>query len=101
MRPENGSAPEHYRAYVGRKVALILGGGILAAIMFFVSVSVGSVSIPIPDIIATLLGWQGTGLYNTIIWNIRIPQALTAVVAGAGLAIAGVAMQSVLRNPLA
>lgn len=101
MRPENGSAPEHYRAYVGRKIALILGGGILAVIMFFVSVSVGSVSIPIPDIIATLLGWQGTGLYNTIIWNIRIPQALTAVVAGAGLAIAGVAMQSVLRNPLA
>ncbi|HJJ97051.1 MAG TPA: iron chelate uptake ABC transporter family permease subunit, partial [Methanocorpusculum sp.] len=101
MQRENGSAPEHYRAYVGRKIALILGGVVLAVIMFFVSVSVGAVSIPVPDIIATLLGGQGTGLYERIIWSIRIPQALTAIVAGAGLAIAGVAMQSILRNPLA
>lgn len=69
--------------------------------MFFVSVSVGAVNIPLPDIIATLFGGGGTGLYERIIWNIRIPQALTAVVAGAGLAIAGVAMHSILRNLLA
>ena len=60
MKPENGAAVEHYRDYVVRKIALMLGGVILAVIMFFVSVAVGSVSIPIPDIIATLLGWQGT-----------------------------------------
>ncbi|MDV0443204.1 iron ABC transporter permease [Methanorbis rubei] len=90
-----------YRAYVARKIALILFGVAFTVIMFFVSVSVGAVSIPIPDILGTLLGGQGTGLFERIIWNIRIPQALTAIVAGAGLAIAGVAMQSILRNPLA
>lgn len=101
MSQENEPQQKNYRAYVQRKITIIFAGIILTVILFFVSVSVGAVSIPLPDIIATLLGGQGTGLYERIIWNIRIPQALTAVVAGAGLAIAGVAMQSILRNPLA
>ncbi len=101
MHLDEGEKPEQYRMYVRRKIAFILAGSILAVVMFFVSVSVGAVSIPIPDIVGTLFGGQGTGLYERIIWNIRIPQALTAIVAGAGLAIAGVAMQSILRNPLA
>lgn len=95
----------HYKSYVGKKVTAILIGVIVSVVMFLVSVSVGAVSIPIPDILTTLFGGtgvtEGTGLYERIIWNIRIPQALTAVVAGAGLAISGIAMQSVLRNPLA
>ena len=90
-----------YKDYIGKKIAVITVGIFLIVIMFLVSVSVGAVRIPIPDIIATLLNGAGTGLYERIIWNIRIPQALTAIVAGAGLAVAGVAMQSVLRNPLA
>ena len=93
--------PKDYKAYVGKKVTVILIGIAATIVMFLVSVSVGAVSIPIPDIIATIFGGGGTSLYERIIWNIRIPQALTAIVAGAGLAIAGVAMQSVLRNPLA
>ena len=93
--------PTNYKAYVSRKVTVILIGIIATIVMFLVSVSVGAVSIPIPDIIATIFGGGGTSLYERIIWNIRIPQALTAIVAGAGLAIAGVSMQSVLRNPLA
>ncbi|HKM41970.1 MAG TPA: iron ABC transporter permease [Methanocorpusculum sp.] len=90
-----------YQKYIGRKISIIIIGIILTIVMFLVSVSVGAVSIPIPDIIATIFGGGGTSLYERIIWNIRIPQALTAIVAGAGLAIAGVSMQSVLRNPLA
>ena len=90
-----------YKAYVSKKITIILIGIVATIVMFLVSVSVGAVSIPIPDIIATIFGGGGTSLYERIIWNIRIPQALTAIVAGAGLAIAGVSMQSVLRNPLA
>ncbi|MDO9523739.1 MAG: iron ABC transporter permease [Methanocorpusculum sp.] len=93
--------PNIYKAYVSKKVTVILIGIAATIVMFLISVSVGAVSIPIPDIIATIFGGGGTSLYERIIWNIRIPQALTAIVAGAGLAIAGVAMQSVLRNPLA
>ena len=40
------------------------------------------------------------GKWDKIIWKIRLPQALAAIVAGVGLSVAGVAMQSILRNPL-
>ncbi len=91
-----------YHIYIGKKVTSIVIGIIASILMFLVAVSVGAVSIPIPDVITTILGGAGgTGLFERIIWNIRIPQALTAIVAGSGLAIAGIAMQSVLKNPLA
>ncbi len=91
-----------YISYVHRKITAILLGIAAAVVMFLVSISVGAISIPIPDVVATILGGPGgTSLFERAIWNIRIPQALTAIAAGAGLAIAGVAMQSVLRNPLA
>lgn len=93
---------EDYKSYVGRKYTAIFLGIAVTVIMFLVSISVGSVSIPIPDVISTILGGPGgTSLVERVIWNIRIPQALTAIAAGAGLAVAGVTMQSVLRNPLA
>ncbi len=93
---------EDYMSYVGRKYTAIFLGIAVTVVMFLVSISVGSVSIPIPDVISTILGGPGgTSLVERVIWNIRIPQALTAIAAGAGLAVAGVAMQSVLRNPLA
>ena len=40
-------------------------------------------------------------LYGNIIWKSRVPQALTALVAGAGLSVSGLQMQTVFRNPLA
>lgn len=93
---------EDYKSYVGRKYTAIFLGIAVTVVMFLVSISVGSVSIPIPDVISTILGGPGgTSFVERVIWNIRIPQALTAIAAGAGLAVAGVAMQSVLRNPLA
>lgn len=93
---------EDYKSYVGRKYTAIFLGIAVTVVMFLVSISVGSVSIPIPDVISTILGGPGgTSLVERVIWNIRIPQALTAIAAGAGLAVAGVTMQSVLRNPLA
>ena len=47
----------------------------------------------------------GTGnesvIWQNIIWKSRVPQALTALVAGAGLSVSGLQMQTVFRNPLA
>ena len=93
---------EDYKSYVGKKAGILIAGIILCVVLFLITISVGAITIPLPDVIATIFkGPGGTGLFDRALWNIRIPQALTAVVAGAGLAIAGVAMQSVLRNPLA
>jgi len=67
----------------------------------FLAISVGAVSIPPLEVLQTLLGSGTSVKWERIIWNIRLPHALAAIVAGTGLAVAGVAMQSILRNPLA
>lgn len=71
-------------------------------IFFFLNLVLGSVSIPFRSVWNIL--W-GTGdesiIWQNIIWKSRVPQALTALVAGAGLAISGLQMQTVFRNPLA
>ena len=49
----------------------------------------------------TTVSTENLSSVDRIVWNIRLPQALAAITAGVGLSIAGVAMQSILRNPLA
>lgn len=63
---------------------------------------VGSVAIPIGDVIRILTG-QGcdSEVWNNIVLNTRLPQTLTAIACGAGLSIAGLEMQTVFHNPLA
>ena len=70
-------------------------------ILFILAISVGAVAIPPTEVLQTLLGSSASMKWTRIIWNIRLPQAIAAIVAGIGLAVAGVAMQSILRNPLA
>ena len=92
--------PADYKAHIGRKVSFIIGGLVCLAVMFVAAISVGAVRIPVMELIPTLFGKTMAGKWDIIIWNIRMPQALTAVVGGAGLAAAGAMMQSILRNPL-
>ncbi|MDD4254853.1 MAG: iron ABC transporter permease [Methanofollis sp.] len=93
-------APKEYNQYIGRKYAVILGGLLILFILVIISISVGAVAIPPLDVVRTLTGTTISDKYNTIIWNIRLPQVLAAVCAGIGLSVAGAAMQSILRNPL-
>ncbi len=77
-----------------------MGGLLLLFIMLIYSISVGAVTIPPYEVLQTLMGQSVSTKWDSIIWNIRLPQALAAIVAGAGLSVAGVVMQSILRNPL-
>lgn len=88
-----------YEQFTNRKVLFMGFCLVLLFVTFLYAVATGPVHIPVTDVVAILLG-SGAGTRRTIIWQIRIPQALAAVVAGAGLAVAGAAMQNVLRNPL-
>lgn len=100
MHFSDGQVPVEYRRYIGWKVAFVsVSGGLLAAALV-VAVSLGAAGIPVTEVAKSLLGWAVSVRHDVIIWNIRLPQALTAIVAGAGLAVAGTAMQSILRNPL-
>ncbi|AGW12540.1 putative transporter permease [Megalodesulfovibrio gigas DSM 1382 = ATCC 19364] len=65
-----------------------------------VSVAVGAASVPVSQVVRSLLGLEVPRQVEVIVWNIRLPQALACLIAGCGLALAGAAMQSILRNPL-
>jgi len=100
MHLEDGVIPAEYTRYIGRKTAANAAGLALLLLLLFVSISVGAVAIPLADVFRTLFTGSGSRRWEIIILGIRLPQALAAVVAGAGLAVSGVTMQSVLRNPL-
>ena len=69
---------------------------------FLASVALGSVRIPLADVTAALLGGEvSRASWAEIVWQLRLPKALAAVLAGAALATSGLAMQTLFRNPLA
>ncbi|WP_423186723.1 FecCD family ABC transporter permease [Alishewanella sp. d11] len=66
------------------------------------SLQIGSVQLSIVDVWQVLSGQiQPDSLSQTIIWQIRLPRLVTAMLVGAGLAVAGAVLQNVSRNPLA
>lgn len=75
---------------------------LLIALCFFLNIAIGTIAIPVRDAFGILLGEEHQSLvWQNIILKSRLPQALTAMVAGAGLAISGLQMQTVFHNPLA
>ena len=87
-----------------KRPTLLLMLVILASIFLFflLNLLLGSVHIPFRAVWNIL--WGNTDesiIWQNIIWKSRFPQALTALVAGAGLSISGLQMQTVFRNPLA
>ncbi|WP_019813304.1 FecCD family ABC transporter permease [Saccharomonospora saliphila] len=73
-----------------------------------VAITIGPAAIGVPDVFATVasrLGWGGapglSAIREGIVWDLRLPRTLLAVLCGAGLALCGAVMQSLLRNPLA
>ena len=75
---------------------------LLIALCFFLNIAIGTIAIPVRDAFGILFGEEHQSLvWQNIILKSRLPQALTAMVAGAGLAISGLQMQTVFHNPLA
>lgn len=100
MHFDDGIVPVEYSKYIGGKVLFIAIALVCLIFVFIVSLSLGAVQIPFFDVIKSLLGQAVSKRFDIIIFNIRLPQVLTAIVAGAGLGVSGAVMQSVLRNPL-
>lgn len=100
MHFNDGHIPAEYSKYIRTKVTFLLLGLLVTMIFLIFSIGIGPVSISPTEVISTLLGHTVTKQYDLIIWNIRLSQAIAALVAGAGLAICGAVMQAVLRNPL-
>ncbi|MBD8491205.1 iron ABC transporter permease [Echinicola sp. CAU 1574] len=83
------------------KLKLIIGV-VLLLVFFLVNISIGSVYIPIPQLIHGLLGADlDKASWETILFLYRIPKAITAVLVGISLSVSGLQMQTFFRNPLA
>lgn len=71
-------------------------------LLFAANLLVGSVSIPVGDVVRILLGDEPEKTsWRFIIWQSRLPQALTALLCGGSLAVCGLMLQTALKNPLA
>ena len=82
-------------------ISIIIGLIILGIILFILNLFVGSVSIPFCDLFEVIFGDDGNATIHTIVYEYRLPQAITASLAGAALSVAGLLMQTLFRNPLA
>lgn len=92
------AAPARFRALV-----VVLAIALVVAVV--VGVSIGSVTVPVATVWRAVLGHLGFAervvpVQNEIVWQLRFPRVLLAAVAGAGLAVSGVVIQAVVRNPL-
>lgn len=75
---------------------------VIIVVLFMANLLVGSVSIPASDVLRILMGEEaGKASWRFIIWQSRLPQALTALLCGASLAVCGLMLQTALKNPLA
>src|SRR5690606_26515579 len=80
--------------------------GVLLLGTVVVSLSIGPVSIPLPEVFRSLLnktGWFDFAIQektSLVLWNIRMPRVLTGLIVGACLAVSGAALQGLFRNPL-
>ncbi len=76
---------------------------ILVLAFFLLNIMIGTISIPISEVVDVLFGSgeNATQVSQNIILKSRLPQAATALAAGAGLAISGLQMQTIFHNPLA
>jgi len=94
---ENGV--EEFTRYIRRKGLVILLLFAVTVILFIVGMVIGGMTLSAGDVVSSLIH-PGDSQASLIIWSVRLPRVLAALIAGAGLAAAGVVMQSVLRNPL-
>jgi len=92
--------PESYNKYIKRKVFIILLTVLLTLAISIYAINAGSAGLSVYDVMKTILG-KGEERFQIIVWNIRMPRILSAIVAGIGLSVAGCVTQSILRNSLA
>lgn len=72
---------------------------LLVSVMF--DAATGPAFLPVSDVLSALMGRPVDASVMAIVWSIRLPVALTAVVVGASLGLSGAIMQTILNNPLA
>lgn len=99
---------EAYSRFIGTRVLLLLCGAAVLAVSAILATSVGAANIGLGEAFLAIVSKVSPLPFptvdeftQTVIWELRLPRILMAVVGGAGLAVAGAVLQGTLRNPLA
>jgi iron complex transport system permease protein len=80
---------------------IFIPASVLLVLFFVLDLVLGSISIPIKEIIQLFSQETDSNIYREILLNFRLPKAITAIIAGASLSLSGLMMQTLFRNPLA
>lgn len=94
------SVSEQYNVSKAKKIAIILILLALVFLFFVVSVFVGSGTLSFKEVFLAIFN-KGSETARLIVRRIRFPRVIAALIAGGGLAVSGLVMQTVLKNPLA
>ena len=86
-----------------RKQRWVYAGLVIALlVLFFGGLVYGAVRIPLGDVLRILTGsYEGKEAWQHIVLESRLPQAVTALLAGSSLAVSGLMLQTLFKNPLA
>ena len=84
-----------------RTIILFSTLSLLTFSLFILDLAWGSIHISLREIVAVFTGSGNDGINYEILLNFRLPKAITAILAGASLSVAGLMMQTLFRNPLA
>lgn len=85
----------------GKHTASFIMLSVLLVISFAMNLSIGSVHIPAKALAAILFNGQADETFSTVVFDIRMPRALAAVLLGGSLALSGYLLQTFFQNPLA
>ena len=100
--PAQAGGRAEYRALARRKHLILLGLAALLVASLIVDLMTGPARYGVGEVIRALAQPESMpAALRVVIWEIRLPVALMAVVVGASLAVAGAQMQTILNNPLA
>lgn len=94
------SVSEKYNVAKAKKIAIIFILLALVFLFFVVSVFVGSGTLSFKEVFLAIFN-KGSETARLIVRRIRFPRVIAALIAGGGLAVSGLVMQTVLKNPLA
>ena len=89
-----------YKGLIKRKRLFLIGGLFLLFLCVIIAAQSGPIDIPFTDVVRYIATFDMNGA-GGVVWNIRMVRIVGALLAGAGLAVAGVVMQCILHNPLA
>ena len=94
--------PDGVSAYLRhnrRQTYVLISLALILVVLALKSIATGSMDISFMEVIGILIN-GGSGTEAVVVWHLRIPRVLAAILAGAALGVAGTVMQCVLRNPL-